>query len=614
MAPRRVAHYNGAQVFVHGGGGGGNNGDALAYELGSYLGGGASGTVYEAVDIATRDSVAFKVLQPLGFKAHVKQLPPGTVPFASDPRGFDWALDPVTDDVIATSAGRELGLTRCMALWGTEFDFAAHLALSDSTRERIARGDGNVVAPKYARFVAERARQLREVDCMRRASGHENVLRLLDVLELVQDSKSNVFLVLELAEGGELFDRIKRNASMPESTVRRYFAQILCGVQFCHAQGIVHRDLKPENILMTRGDVVKICDFGLSTTHASDVASTATLARRHSVVGTPIFTAPEVTGHMACDLTKADAWSLGVLLYAMVSGDLPFAPELHQCARFATFCDWQARFANEQPFLDVDDASFAHWFFPHSRPSPELMRLVVGLMDPDPERRLSVGDALHDGWLNALVADASTPLARATTPPVVRAVPTSAGSAPKPVPLFLQIAAQEDARRLRFASPPLDPRKGAAPPPLELDGDYDVARAATASLQRQRRRVSNARSRSLSPQSHQPPLFSSLVQRSTRFSSTTPAGALLATVARRTQEVMGDDVNIDMGAFGLVVHADGCEQFSVRVFLAARGAMAAASSSSSYVVEFIRGEMSIFDFKALFDALYKAVARREIAN
>ena len=80
---------------------------------------------------------------------------------------------------------------------------------------------------------------------------HENVLQLNEVLELVQDSKSTLFLVMELVTGGELFERIRIGYGSSEEVGKEYFYQILSGVNHCHLKGVCHRDLKPDNILLT---------------------------------------------------------------------------------------------------------------------------------------------------------------------------------------------------------------------------------------------------------------------------------------------------------------------------------------------------------------------------
>ena len=86
---------------------------------------------------------------------------------------------------------------------------------------------------------------------MRRISHHSNVICLVEVLEFVQDSKSTLFLVLELANGGELFDRIQVDYGCSEEVAQFYFLQLLRGVSHCHKEGVCHRDLKPENLLLS---------------------------------------------------------------------------------------------------------------------------------------------------------------------------------------------------------------------------------------------------------------------------------------------------------------------------------------------------------------------------
>merc|ERR1711968_120568 len=81
-----------------------------------------------------------------------------------------------------------------------------------------------------------------------------NVLMLEEVLELVNDSKATIFLVLEIATGGELFDRIKVDEGTEEEVARLYMHQLLSGVAFCHSRGVCHRDLKPENLLLADHD------------------------------------------------------------------------------------------------------------------------------------------------------------------------------------------------------------------------------------------------------------------------------------------------------------------------------------------------------------------------
>uniref|UniRef100_A0AAV1USD7 non-specific serine/threonine protein kinase n=1 Tax=Peronospora matthiolae TaxID=2874970 RepID=A0AAV1USD7_9STRA len=226
---------------------------------------------------------------------------------------------------------------------------------------------------KYRAFLQARKTIYREIAHMHKltgnsvtgeriGSGHENVLQLYNVLEFVQPSKSTIFLVLELAYGGELFDRIRRDAGVEQEVARTYFKQLLAGVRYCHQLGIVHRDLKPENLLLSDSDVLKIADFGLSAHFIAAVSSgtsaddhnnndeseiTSRLSpsrfrRLNSIVGSPHYVAPEVlqNARYGYDGRKADMWSSGVILYGLLVGTLPFGPDLASCPRYLKFGEW----------------------------------------------------------------------------------------------------------------------------------------------------------------------------------------------------------------------------------------------------------------------------------
>ena len=139
-----------------------------------------------------------------------------------------------------------------------------------------------LVPPKYLRYLRQRrvvSREMRNMLRVGRTARHQNILQLYSVLEYAQESKSTLFLVLESADGGELFDKIKDDStSLPPaayaSSMRRYFTELVQGLGFCHSNGVCHRDLKPENLLLTYGEgeegTLKIADFGLSAAMWTD--------------------------------------------------------------------------------------------------------------------------------------------------------------------------------------------------------------------------------------------------------------------------------------------------------------------------------------------------------
>jgi len=134
------------------------------------------------------------------------------------------------------------------------------------------------VPPKFVRWLRARQGIYREIANMAHLGRHPNVVGLQEVLEYVQDSKSTLFLVLELVTGGELFDRIDPGRGTSEATAQRYFRQLVHGAAFCHAKGVCHRDLKPENLLLADASgsaCLKIADFGLSAAFAFIAASSS---------------------------------------------------------------------------------------------------------------------------------------------------------------------------------------------------------------------------------------------------------------------------------------------------------------------------------------------------
>lgn len=177
-----------------------------------------------------------------------------------------------------------------------------------------------------------------EVEIMMKLD-HPNVLRLYDYFE----DQVNVYLVLELCSGGELFDRIIEKKYYNESEARIIFKQIMKAIIHCHLQGVVHRDLKPENFIMISKDdpyTLKLIDFGLSRTfenkeetvlQAKKPIDNIVQGKRHTravlmtKAGTPFYIAPEVlTGNYN---EKCDVWSAGVILYILFCGYPPFYGE-----------------------------------------------------------------------------------------------------------------------------------------------------------------------------------------------------------------------------------------------------------------------------------------------
>ncbi|KAL1770189.1 sperm motility kinase 2B-like [Sigmodon hispidus] len=161
-----------------------------------------------------------------------------------------------------------------------------------------------------------------EVDIMM-ITNHPNIVSLFQVIE----SEKRIYLIMELVEGQQLYQSIREAGPLQEDKARRIFKQIIAGVNYCHGQGIVHRDLKPDNIMLDRNGKVKIIDFGLGT----KVKPGQRLSRH---CGAYSFGAPELFLGRLYDGPKVDIWTLGVVLYFMVVGKVPFSavtiPELRR--------------------------------------------------------------------------------------------------------------------------------------------------------------------------------------------------------------------------------------------------------------------------------------------
>jgi len=161
----------------------------------------------------------------------------------------------------------------------------------------------------------------REITIMK-ALNHKNIVRLYQVLT----TSTKIYVVMELVTGGELLDVISRHKhGLKERAARRYFQQLVDGVVYCHRRKVYHRDLKPENILLSESKEVKVTDFGLSSITRSKQGEKDERFLK-TQCGTPCYVAPEVIYAAAEGYSgeKADGWACGIVLYALLTGSLPF--------------------------------------------------------------------------------------------------------------------------------------------------------------------------------------------------------------------------------------------------------------------------------------------------
>ncbi|CAK7225257.1 serine/threonine protein kinase [Sporothrix curviconia] len=209
---------------------------------------------------------------------------------------------------------------------------------------------------------------------------HPSVLCLKDTFS----EKNAVYLVLELAAEGELFNYIVMNSKLSEHDTRRLFKQLFEGVKYLHERNIVHRDIKPENILLVDRDLhVKLADFGLAKIIGEESFTT-------TLCGTPSYVAPEILADgRNRKYTKAvDIWSLGVVLYICLCGFPPFSDELR---------------SPEFPFNMSQQIRSGRFTFPSpywdSVGDPAL-DLIDSMLVVDPERRFTIDQCISHPWMN----------------------------------------------------------------------------------------------------------------------------------------------------------------------------------------------------------------------
>ncbi|XP_063176983.1 maternal embryonic leucine zipper kinase isoform X1 [Chroicocephalus ridibundus] len=214
-----------------------------------------------------------------------------------------------------------------------------------------------------------------EIDAMKNLR-HQHICQLYHVIE----TSEKMFMVLEYCPGGELFDYIISKDRLSEEEARVFFRQIVSAIAYVHSQGYAHRDLKPENLLIDKEHNLKLIDFGLCAKPKGGLDN-----RLNTSCGSPAYAAPELIQGKAYIGSEADIWSMGVLLYALLCGFLPF--------------DDNSLMAVYRK-ITRGKYSIPKWL------SPGSTLLINQMLQVDPKKRITVKHLLSHPWLMQGYSDA----------------------------------------------------------------------------------------------------------------------------------------------------------------------------------------------------------------
>ncbi|KAF9967688.1 hypothetical protein BGZ70_008589 [Mortierella alpina] len=205
---------------------------------------------------------------------------------------------------------------------------------------------------------------------------HPHVIRLYDVYE----TEKELFLVMEYVSGGELFEYLVNKGRLEEAEALRFFQQIIVGLAFCHKRKICHRDLKPENLLLDDRMNVKIADFGMASLQKSG-------RLLETSCGSPHYASPEVVTGLKYDGSSSDIWSCGIILYALLTGHLPFDDE------------------NIRQLLSKVKAGK---FYMPMDISPGARDLISRMLTVNPKRRITMQGVMMHPWFRMVNPDRNT--------------------------------------------------------------------------------------------------------------------------------------------------------------------------------------------------------------
>lgn len=283
----------------------------------------------------------------------------------------------------------QLGKYTLVRTLGSGANSKVKLGLDKSTGRYFAvkilkKGNPNLDA-KFLELV------MTEVHTMSQLS-HPNIVNLIEyskdgVVEKSNGEKEHViFIVLELATGGELFDYVATTGRFNEPIARFYFRQLIEGLDYVHQKGVTHRDLKPENVLFDQVFNLKIADFGF----AAPIAGRDGSGSLKTKLGTESYMAPEIHARKPYNGASVDLFACGIILFIMFTQHPPFTKAEPSDPFYRLLCAnradlfWKAHSKNKPNGLD---------FF-----SEDFRNLITSMLQYDPAHRLSMAEVKAHPW------------------------------------------------------------------------------------------------------------------------------------------------------------------------------------------------------------------------
>ncbi|KAK4876387.1 hypothetical protein RN001_012809 [Aquatica leii] len=217
---------------------------------------------------------------------------------------------------------------------------------------------------------------------------HPNIVAVSNIVEINQI----IYIFMDYCKHGDLLEYIRQNGVVSQTKAKIYFRQIVDAVQYLHNRNIAHRDLKCENVFLTDNNKVKLGDFGFARVCIDKLTGSKVFSSTYC--GSAAYAAPEILKGVPYDPKMYDIWSMGCILFIMLSAAMPFddtnltkmlKSQMNKTACLTSACVWQAK-------------------------SPSLSDLFSNLLEPDVSKRYTINDVVNCQWLKEITRSPCTKL------------------------------------------------------------------------------------------------------------------------------------------------------------------------------------------------------------